>query len=103
MGLNCPNVRIIHWSPPSDTKSYVQETGRTGRDDETAYASLYYAQREVSSDIVDDSMKAYYINTTECRWQCLFSDFDMYVKTGLNGCMCCDICTLDCCTSCGSK
>jgi len=48
MGLNCPNVsRIIHWSLPSDTESYVQETGRTGKGDETAYASLYYAQREV--------------------------------------------------------
>ena len=29
MGLECPNVsRIIHWGPPSDVESYLQETGR---------------------------------------------------------------------------
>ena len=33
MGLDSPNVRaIIHWGTPSDISTYVQETGRGGRD-----------------------------------------------------------------------
>ena len=98
MGLNCPNVRrIIHWGPPSDIESYIQETGRAGRDGDTAHASLYYAKREISGDLVDGSMKSYCINNTYCRRHCLFSDFDTYEKTECNGCMCCDICAFNCC------
>ena len=101
MGLNCPNVRIIHWGPPSDIESYIQETGGAGRDGDTAHASLYYAKREISGDLVDGSMKSYCINNTYCRCHCLFSDFDTYEKTKCNGCMCCDICAFNyCCISC---
>ena len=33
MGLDCENIReVIHWGPSSDIESYVQESGRAGRD-----------------------------------------------------------------------
>ena len=33
MGVDCPNIRqIIHVGLPDDISSYVQETGRAGRD-----------------------------------------------------------------------
>ena len=42
MGLDCPNVRrIIHWGPSNDVEAYIQETGRAGRDGESAEALLY--------------------------------------------------------------
>ena len=41
MGLDCPNVRrIIHWGASNDIESYLQETGRAGRDEEPAEAIL---------------------------------------------------------------
>ena len=42
-GLNYPNVRrIIHRDPSEDIESYIQETGRAGRDGKDAEAIMYY-------------------------------------------------------------
>jgi len=31
--MDCPNIcKVIHWGPPSDVESHIQETGRVGRD-----------------------------------------------------------------------
>ena len=33
MDLDCPDMRqVIHYGPPSDIDSFIQETGRSGRD-----------------------------------------------------------------------
>ena len=32
MGLDCAGVeRVIHWGPPNDVETYIQQTGRCGR------------------------------------------------------------------------
>ena len=54
MGLGCPNIRkVIHWDPSADVESYLQETGRAGRDGETSEAILYYTDTDLGQ--LDDA------------------------------------------------
>ena len=42
MGLDCPDVRqIIHWGAAKDVQSFVQETGRGGRDGQLVCSLLF--------------------------------------------------------------
>ena len=105
MGLDSPNVRrVIHWGPSSDIESYVQETGRVGRDGEFATAILYFAKEELSkARHVTDDMISYVKNEDKCCKEVLFSSFDQTVfaiPTSLK-CTCCDICKTVCsCVNC---
>ena len=57
MGLDCPNVRrIIHWGAPEDLETYIQETGKAGRDGLPATVTLFSAVKDSASH-VDDKMK----------------------------------------------
>lgn len=41
MGIDCPHVRqVVHLGSPSDRSSYIQETGRAGRDGKNSLAVL---------------------------------------------------------------
>lgn len=43
MGLDAPNIRrVIHWGPSHNIESYVQESGRCGRDGLDSIAELYF-------------------------------------------------------------
>ena len=98
MGMDCPNVRrIIHWGPPSDVESYIQETGRADRDGEIAHAWLYYSSKELSQGNVKNYMITYCHSKSECRRFTLFKEFNTYDGNKPIGCMCCDICAATCC------
>ena len=76
MGLDCPNIRrIIHLGPPNDIESYLQETGRTGRDNQPAKAILYHNKSDLKVQHIQESMKACR-NTELCRRELLLKDFD---------------------------
>ncbi|XP_011410065.1 PREDICTED: uncharacterized protein LOC105316681 [Amphimedon queenslandica] len=57
MGIDCSDVRhIIHWGPPSDIESYIQETGRAGRDGRQARVVLFYSRRDLAQPYIEEDM-----------------------------------------------
>jgi len=94
MGLDCPDIRrIVHYGIPADIESFVQETGRGGRDGLPAESVLFYSSANLGLSTVEESMKEYCRNTTRCRRQLLFNDFDQPIQEAISGCVCCDVCT----------
>lgn len=101
MGLDCPNVRcIIHWGPSEDIELYLQETGRAGRDGQSAKAILYHGGPDLVARHLDDDMKEYCINKETCRREVLMSHFSA-TSCVSPSCSCCDICERQCvCSKC---
>ena len=109
MGVDCPDVRqIVHWGVPEDIETYVQETGRAGRDGLISCAVLFHGQGDLGKK-TSKQMKTYCTNTDKmCRKVLLFSDFDdcKSIATNLKfkGCQCCDVCRNTCtCARCESN
>lgn len=66
MGLDCENIReVIHWGPSSDIESYIQETGRAGRDGYLSYATLFHGPGD--GKFASNEMMTYVQNTSMCR------------------------------------
>lgn len=56
MGIDNPCVRfVVHWTPPKSFESFVQESGRAGRDGRAAASIVYYnlQERERMSDRIN--------------------------------------------------
>ena len=76
MGIDCHDVRnIIHFGAPDDGESYIQETGRAGRDGLPALATLVCKKKRRS---MNDEIIAYIGNAahTCCRDICYFSQWN---------------------------
>ena len=94
MGIDCVGVQnVIHWGPPQNIETYIQQAGRSGRNDDFSYCKLLYGKG--LSRFCDKPMLTYCKNNIECRRQVLFSDFKCYVGKDAN-CDCCDICANNC-------
>ena len=102
MGLDCPNVRqIILWGPPSDFESFIQQTGRGGRDGLLSCALRYYT--DADHRWASEQMMEYCRHASICRRKTLFQDFDNFsdLQWPCKPCLCCDVCMQSCsCESC---
>ena len=76
LGVDCPDVReIIHVGTPEDVESYIQETGRAGRDGHPALAILLKAR---TYHQCERSIKDYISNDSQCRRDNLFQLMESY-------------------------
>lgn len=102
MGIDCCNVtQVIHLGPPDDIESYVQETGRAGRNGETASCTLLVT-KQWRRFVDDENMIEYVENNSICRRDILFPDEQS--SRPKSKCLCCDICQATCtCDKCASK
>ena len=98
MGIDCPNVRqVVHWGAPADIESYMQETGRAGRDGQLASAVIFVAKADFKPQLVDDDIRKYCEATDTCRRELLLQHFDKVdFRKHCSGCRCCDICSKNC-------
>lgn len=101
MGVDCKGVcRTIHFGPSKNTESYIQESGRAGRDDKQSVAFILY--HGLLLNHVEKDMKQY-VKTEECRRKTLLNHFDTSseVKYPEPLHLCCDNCASKC--KCGAS
>lgn len=96
MGVDCSDVQqVIHVGITDDTESYIQGTGRAGRDGKPALALLL--RHRSSNRFGDKEVLEYQNNKTLCRRDFLFRDVNGYEHIDLGvKCLCCDICAEKC-------
>ena len=103
LGLDCPDIcQIIHVGLPVDIDSYIQETGRAGRDERPALATLLKARTYHNCE---KNIKEYVANTTVCTRYALFQSMENYTHEHIGSkCMYCDVCAQSCtCEFCFEK
>lgn len=92
----------IHYGPPDDIPSYVQETGQCGKDGLNSNAVLILKKKILK--MLTYFMKDYISNYSDCRRRVLFERLEGFEDvTFEQKCLCCDVCAANCsCDKCKS-
>jgi ATP-dependent DNA helicase RecQ len=97
MGIDCKRVHTsVHFGPPKNVESYIQESGRIGRDGQLSKSYIIY--QGILLGHVENNIKEY-LKTTECRRKSLLSHFGISlgnVQSPQPAHLCCDNCALNC-------
>ena len=95
MGVNLSGVNnVIHFGPPRDVDSFVQELGRAGRSGQQAQEILIYNGYQLNH--LEPEMRVYIQNSTKCRRKSLMSLYNQ--SSVFDGALhwCCDVCRASC-------
>ena len=99
MGIDCKNVtRILHFGPSKNIESYIQESGRAGRDGSNSECILLF--NGLLSAHCSSDMKELLHDESGCR-KLLMKSFGFTPQAHTRKHMCCDNCTKKC--NCGAK
>lgn len=91
IGIDCCSVsRVINFGPPDDLASYIQETGRCGRDPNSLCSATLYFRSRLPKTLQRD-MRQYIDNTVTCRRKILFWEMEGYYDEACST-NCCDLC-----------
>ena len=94
LGVNIPDIRtVVHFGTCEDECTYIQAVGRAGRDKQLSTAVLLVRKGE--NQHVNKVMEQYCQNTSICRREILFTDYD-WTRQKEENCSCCDICSEKC-------
>jgi len=96
MGVDSRGVyRVIHFGPSKNIESYIQETGRGGRDGKQTVAHIIY--QGLLFNHVERDIKQY-VKSEECRRKTLMCQFEncKHVNCPDPKHLCCDNCAKKC-------
>ncbi|XP_066916950.1 bifunctional 3'-5' exonuclease/ATP-dependent helicase WRN-like [Clytia hemisphaerica] len=96
MGVNAKGINeSIHFGPSKSITSFVQESGRIGREGKPSVSRLFHTSTLTGK--VDTKMKEFVHSKDQCRRKILLSLFSNSTSAEYGcGCECCDICALKC-------
>lgn len=95
MGVNVKDIhKIVHWGASRDFPSFMQESGRAGRDHKPSLSIMYFHGINISETATDKMMRNYCLLKT-CRRDNLLQYFspENTNKTQVLKHNCCDICS----------
>ena len=91
MGVNCSDIMgCIHFGPSNSIESYVQESGRIGRNGERSIR-IFFFLTICCCEIVTKE----FIYSSVCRRSFINKIFGFSNDEGITGCSCCDICSIN--------